>query len=103
MLPDHMSDANPSYRTVRIYGGADEHHSDDEYWKHESMQNVNYKLGELFKPVFARYNYVSIKTPVGHHAGQVRLNGEWYLKDVISELGLDEGVIEIHACTISGP
>ena len=94
---------NASMRQLRIYGGADDKHTDDEYWTRETYENVNYKLGDLIAPVFDRYNFVYMKTPVGHDVAIIRLNRDMYLKDVIAELKLLEGVIVIHAYNISGP
>ena len=97
--------AGPAFRVLRIWGGADDKHTKDEYWQHEETVcvNVNQKFGELLGPVFATYNYVQIKTPVGHAQAHIRLYKETYLKDVIAELKLLEGVIEIYAYNISGP
>ena len=94
---------NASMRQLRIYGGADDKHTDDEYWTRETYENVNYRLGELIGPVFAMYNYVYVKTPAGRDVAEIRLDKQWYLKDVIAELGLPEGVIVIHACNVGGP
>ena len=96
-------ETNAGMRQLRIYGAADDKHTDDEYWTRETYENVNYKLGDLIAPVFAMYNFVYIKTPVGHDASIIRLKREWYLKDVITELKLPEGLIEIYAYNISGP
>ena len=88
------------YRQLRIYGGADDKHTDDEYWTRESFENVNYTFGELLGPVFATYNYVQIKNPWPTGVSHIRLSKEMYLKDVIAELRLFKGVIVIHAFNI---
>ena len=87
-------------REVRIYGGADDEHSNDKYWAHEEEVDVDKTCGEVLAPVFAMYNYVQIKTPVGHDETHIRLKREMYLKDAIAELGLPEGVIEIQGFNI---
>ena len=91
------------YRKLRIYGGADDKHTDDEYWKRETYESVNNTFGAVLGPVFAMYNYVHIKTPWPTGVAEIRLTREMYLKDVIEELGLLEGEIVIHAFNISGP
>ena len=96
-------ETNTSMRQLRIYGGADDKHTDDEYWTRETYENVNYTFGDLIAPVFAMYNFVYIKTPVGHDVAIIRLTKDMYLKDVIAELKLLEGVIVIHAYNIRGP
>ena len=96
-------ETSASMRQLRVYGGADDKHTDDEYWTRESFENVNYTFGVLIGPVFAMYNYVHIKNPWATGVSHVRLNREMYLKDVITELGLVEGAIVIHAFNISGP
>ena len=96
-------ETNAGMRELWIYGAADEKHTNKKYWKHETSENVHYKLGVLIEPVFAMYNFVYIKTPVGHDDDILRLTKDMYLKDVIAELKLLEGVIVIHAYNISGP
>lgn len=93
--------AVPPFRVLRIWGGADAKHTNDEYWQHEETKvNMNQKFGEVLGPVFATYNYVQIKTPVGHAQTHIRLSKETYVKDVIAELRLFTGVIVIHAFNI---
>ena len=99
----HAEPAALSMRELRIYGAADDKHTDDKYWTRETFEVVHYKLGALIAPVFAMYNFVYIKTPVGHDVAIIRLTKDMYLKDVIAELKLLEGVIVIHAYNISGP
>ena len=99
----HAEPAALRMRELFIYGGADDKHTDDEYWTRRTFEVVHYKLGALIAPVFAMYNFVYIKTPVGHDVSIFRLNREMRLKDVIAELKLLEGVIVIHAYNISGP
>ena len=99
----HAEPAALRMRELRIYGGADDKHTDDEYWTRKTFEVVHYKLGNVIGPVFAMYNFVYIKTPVGHDVSIIRLNREMPLKDVIAELKLLEGVIVIHAYNISGP
>ena len=44
-----------------------------------------------------------IETPKEYKVSIFRLKTDMYLKDVIAELKLPDGVIEIHAYNISGP
>ena len=99
----HAEPAALRMRELRIYGGADDKHTDDEYWTRKTFEVVHYKLGNVIGTVFAMYNVVYMKTPVGHNDAILRLNREMRLKDVIAELKLLEGVIVIHAYNISGP
>ena len=99
----HAEPAALRMRQLRIYGGADDQHTDDEYWTREKFEVVHYKLGGLIGPVFAIYNFVYIEAPKEYGISIYRLNVEMRLKDVIAELKLPDGVIEIYAYNISGP
>ena len=99
----HAEPAALRMRKLCIYGGADDKGTEKKYWTRETFEVVHYKLGVLIGPVFAMYNFVYIKTPVGHDVSIFRLNREMLLKDVIAELKLLEGVIVIHAYNIRGP
>ena len=94
---------NASMRQLRIYGAADDKHTDQKYWTRETFENVNYELGVLIGPVFNLYNFLYIEAPKEYGISIYRLNREMLLKDVIAELKLPEGVIEIYAYNISGP
>ena len=96
-------ETNAGMRELWIYGAADEKHTNKKYWKHETSENVHYKLGVLIEPVFAMYNFVYIETPKEYGISIFRLNADMCLKDVIAELKLPDGVIEIYAYNISGP
>ena len=96
-------ETNAGMRELCIYGAADEKHTNKKYWKHETSENVHYKLGVLIEPVFNLYNFVYIEAPKEYGIYIYRLKREMLLKDVIAELKLLEGVIVIHAYNISGP
>ena len=94
---------NASMSQLRIYGGADDKDTDKKYWTRETFENVHYEMGDLIGPVFAMYNFLYIETPKEYGISIYRLNAEMCLQDVIAELKLPDGVIEIYAYNISGP
>jgi len=84
-------------REVKVYAGADDEHTNDQYWAHEEEVDVDKTCGEVFAPVFAQYNYVEIwnNGAAGH-----RLRKDHLLCQVINNLGMNAGVIEIRAFNI---